>query len=143
MLNILLLLLHFYFPYINYDSIDVSPDFFLLIILSSSLKLSQNKILVLSFSIGVLKDILTQYYFFGLLSFIHILLGYITIRIQSIKDKIFQYSYIFFIIFIYFLINYMLQYSESYIFYLKFSFIKAFLTFLTFFLFKTIFKKSF
>ena len=143
MLNILLLLLHFYFPYINYDLIDVSPDFFLLIILFSSSKLSQNKILALSFSIGILKDILTQYYFFGLLSFMHIFLGYIIISIQSIKDKVFQYFYIFLTFFIYFFISYMLLYSESSIFYLKFSFIKTFLTFLTFFLFKTIFKKSF
>ena len=88
---ILLLLLHFYFPYINYDSINVSPDFLFLLILFSSLKLTQNKLLILSFSTGLLKDILTQYYFFGFLSFINIFLGYAIFEIKSIKDKIAQY----------------------------------------------------
>ena len=144
MWNILLLLLfHFYFPYINYNLIDVSPDFLFLIILFSSSKLSKPKLVGLSFFIGLIKDVLTQYYFFGLSSFINSFLGYVIFNINSIKDKLFRYGIIFFIMFSYFFINYNFQYSESYIFYFKFSLIKSFLTFTMFFLFNRAFKKNF
>ena len=140
---LLLLLFHFYFPYINYNLIDVSPDFLFLIILFSSLKLSHPKLVGLSFFIGLTKDILTHYYFFGFSSFMNSFIGYIIFSVQSIKDKIFQYCIIFFIMFTYFFINYSLQYAESYIFYFKYSLIKSFLTFIMFVLFNKIVKKSF
>ena len=140
---LLLLLFHFYFPYINYNLIDVSPDFLFLIILFSPLQFTKSKVLMLSFFIGLIKDVLTQHYFFGFSSFINSFVGFVIFNIKSIKDKFFQYSIIFFIMFSYFFMNYFLHYTESYIFYFKFSLIKSFLTFTMFFLFNRAFKKNF
>ena len=141
-LLLLLLLLYFYFPYVSYDSIDISPDFLLLVIIFSSIQLSRSRLLLLSFIIGTIKDILTQYYFFGFLSLITTIFGYSIAIFNPFKKNSFNYILMIFFIFIYFFISYNLKYSESYLFYFKFSCIKSIVTFFSFFLFNTIFIKT-
>ena len=89
MLILILLILHFYFPYIHYNLIDISPDFLLLIIISS-LRYSGFQIILISFIIGLYKDFITQSYFIGFLTFINTFFGYV---ISNLKLFIYKISY--------------------------------------------------
>ena len=140
---IILLLLHFYFPYMSYNSINISPDFLLLIIIYSSIRLDKSKLILISFIIGLLRDILTQYYFLGFISLLTTFFGYLMATTKSSKNFNFKYVSILIFTFFYFFIDYTLQYSESYFFYFKFSFIRLVVTISIFFLLNKIFTKIF
>jgi len=143
MITLLLLILHFYFPSIDYNSISISPDFLLLIIIINSFYLNDSKTLLLGFIIGLLKDILTQSDYLGFLTFVTLVFSYALIKIKIYQKKDIQYFSISFLTFFYFFINYFLKYSESYFFYFKFSLIQAILTIFILFLFYFIFNKRF
>ena len=118
MIILLLLILHFYFPSIYYNTINISPDFLLIIIVIGSFYLNNSKILLLGFSIGLLKDILTQSDYLGFLTFITLIFSYVLIKIKIYQNKNIQYVVISFLMLIYFFSNYFLKYSELYLFYL-------------------------
>tara|TARA_B100001250_G_C19594428_1_gene697789 strand:+ start:165 stop:614 length:450 start_codon:yes stop_codon:yes gene_type:complete len=124
----ILLILHFYFPIVEYGFIDISPDFLLIIIIINSFYLSDSKVLLSAFIIGLLKDLLTQSDYLGLLTFLSILFAYGLIKIKVYKNKNIQCIVVLFLMFSYFFINYFLKYSESYLFYLKFSLIQSIIT---------------
>ena len=128
MIIFLLLILHFYFPIVDYGSIDISPDFLLLIIIINSFYLNDSKILLSGFVIGLLKDLLTQSDYLGLLTFLSILFAYGLIKLKVYQNKNMKYIFISFLMFIYFFINYFLKYSESYLFYCKFALIQSLIT---------------
>jgi len=141
MIILLLLILHFYFPSIYYNTINISPDFLLIIIVIGSFYLNNSKILLLGFSVGLLKDILTQSDYLGFLTFITLIFSYVLIKIKIYQNKNIQYVVISFLMLIYFFSNYFLKYSESYLFYLKFSLIKSIATIFVLFLFYLIFNE--
>ena len=143
MIILFLLILHFYFPSINYSSINISPDFLLIIIVISSFYLNDSKTLLLGFSIGLLKDILTQSDYLGFLTFITLFFSYGLIKIKIYKKKNIQYFSISFLMFIYFFANYFLKYSESHFFYFKFSLMQYIITIFILFLFYLIFNERF
>ena len=128
MIFFLLLILHFYFPIVDYGSIDISPDFLLIIIIINSFYLNDSKVLLSGFMIGLLKDLLTQSNYLGLLTFLSILFAYGLIKLKVYKSKSIQYIVVLFLMFIYFFINYFLKYSESYLFYFKFALIQSIIT---------------
>ena len=128
MIFFLLLILHFYFPIIDYGSIDISPDFLLIIIIINSFYLNDSKVLLSGFIIGLLKDLLTQSDYLGLLTFLSILFAYGLIKLKVYKNKNIKYIFISFLMFIYFFVNYFLKYSEPYLFYCKFALIQATIT---------------
>tara|TARA_Y100001970_G_scaffold170758_1_gene208719 strand:- start:605 stop:1054 length:450 start_codon:yes stop_codon:yes gene_type:complete len=128
MIILLLLILHFYFPIVEYGSIDISPDFLLIIIIINSFYLNDSKVLLSGFMIGLLKDLLTQSNYLGLLTFLSILFAYGLIKLKVYKSKSIQYIVVLFLMFIYFFINYFLKYSESYLFYFKFALIQSIIT---------------
>jgi len=143
MIILFLLILHFYFPSINYNSINISPDFLLIIIVISSFYLNDSKTLLLGFSIGLLKDILTQSDYLGFLTLITLIFSYGLIKIKIYKKKNIQYFSISFLMFIYFFANYFLKYSESFLFYFKFSLMQYIVTIFILFLFYLIFNERF
>ena len=106
MINLFLLILYFYFPSISYASINITPDFLLIMIIINSFYLIDSRILLLGFSIGLLKDFLTQSDYLGFLTLITLFFAYALIKIKSYKNKNIQYVYILCLMFIYFFINY-------------------------------------
>ena len=128
MIFFLLLILHFYFPIVDYGSIDISPDFLLIIIIINSFYLNDSKVLLSGFIIGLLKDLLTQSDYLGLLTFLSILFAYGLIKLKVYQNKNIKYIFISFLMFIYFFVNYFLKYSESYFFYCKFALIQSLIT---------------
>ncbi len=143
MIFFLLLILHFYFPSLDYNSINISPDFLLIIIIISSFYLNDSKILFLGFIIGLLKDILTQSNYLGFITFISLIFAYGLIKIQVYQNKTTKYIAVLVLMFIYFFINYFLKYSESYLFYLKFSLIQSIVTIFALISFYLIFNERF
>tara|TARA_B100000945_G_C20330512_1_gene572163 strand:- start:503 stop:943 length:441 start_codon:yes stop_codon:yes gene_type:complete len=143
MINLFLLILYFYFPSISYASINITPDFLLIMIIINSFYLIDSKILLLGFSIGLLKDFLTHSDYLGFLTLITLFFAYALTKIKSYKNKNIQYVYILCLMFIYFFINYFLKYSESYFFYFQFSLIQCVITIFTLFIFKIIFNERF
>ena len=141
----ILFLLALYFPHIEYNTIDISPDFTLLIIITISLKSGQKNATLIGFLIGLIKDLITQYSSLGFLSLLTTCFGYSAGNLKVIRDTTMKYLLLTILIFFYFFIEYFLRYSESYFFYFKFSFIKTVSTLLVFLILRktfTIFFKS-
>ena len=141
----ILFLLVLYFPSIEYNGIDISPDFTLLIIIIISLKSGQKSATVIGFLIGFIKDLITQYSSLGFLSLLTTCFGYSIGNLKVIRDTTMKYSLLTILIFLYFFVEYFLRYSESYFFYFKFSFIRTVSTLLVFLILRktfTIFFKS-
>ena len=132
-----------YFPYIDYDGIDVSPDFSLIIIVLIALNSGRRNATLAGFFIGLFQDLLTQYLTLGFLSLLGTCFGYGVGNIQSLKKIELMYLLIFITMFIYFFMNFIIQYSEDYFFYFKFSFIKTFISIIPFFLLRKFVIKSF
>ena len=138
---IILLLLELYFPYVIYSGINISPDFLLIIIILLSFRLDRSRIIIISFFIGLIKDLLIQYSFFGFLSLIHTCFSYGLGNIHNIRDDRTKYFLISILIFFYFFITYQLDYPNSYILLISFSMLRTFITFSIFYLFKNIIKQ--
>ena len=142
---IILCLLLLYFPYIDYNGIDISPNFSLIMIVLIALNSDRKSSTLAGFFIGLLQDLLTQYLTLGFLSLLGTCFGYGIGNIRFLKNTHMMYLLISFSVFIYFFMNFIIQYSEDYFFYFKFSFIKMLITVISLFLlrkFFTIFFKS-
>ncbi len=142
MLAIILIILHLYFPAIHFNHIDISPDFFLLSIVFLSIKYNNSKIIFISFFIGLINDFLISSNYFGLITLIYTVFSYLLLRINYYKNNAIYNLFI--IISFYFctFLIYMLEYSDSYFFYTKYSLIKVFISFMLLFIIDKIFGVS-
>ncbi len=131
MINVLLILLHLYFPSIEFESINISPDFLLILIIFNSFYLSDSKTIFLGFSVGLLKDFLIMSDYLGFLTLISISFSYLIVKVKIYKNK--SLHYFLFFIFIYSYSSYFLKYSTSYSFYFKFAIIQSVVTFISFY----------
>ena len=136
---IILCLLLLYFPYIDYDKIDISPDFSLIVIILIAFNSNRKNSTLAGFFIGLFQDFLTQYLTLGFLSLLGTCFGYSIGNIRFLKKIYMRYLFISFLVFIYFFMSFIMQYSESYFFYFKFSFIKMIITIITLFLLRFFF----
>lgn len=133
MINVLLILLHLYFPSIEFESINIGPDFLLILIIFNSFNLSDSKTIFLGFSVGLLKDFLIMSDYLGFLTLISISFSYLIVKVKIYKNKSLHYFLFFIFIFIYSLSSYFLKYSISYSFYFKFAIIQSVVTFISFY----------
>ena len=143
MINVILIILLFYFPSLNISYINVSPDFFLIILIINSSFLNEYKFLFLGLLIGLFHDLLTQTNYLGFITLIYVLCSYFLLKIKVYKTlKIYQLL-IFLLILLCSFSKYTLLYSETYLFYLKFSLIKSIFTYFILFLIKILFSERF
>lgn len=134
MLFILLIILHLYFPALYYNDIDISPDFFLLSLIVLSISFSNYKIILAGILIGFINDLLISTNYFGFITIIYSLFSYLLLRLNIYKtNDIFN---LFIIISFYFctVSVYLLRYSDSYFFYVKYSLIKLAVSFMVLFM---------
>ena len=139
MLFILLIILHLYFPALYYNDIDISPDFFLLSLIVLSISFSNYKIILAGILIGFINDLLISTNYFGFITIIYALFAYLLLRLNIYKtNDIFN---LFIIISFYFctISIYLLRYSDSYFFYVKYSLIKLAVSFMVLFMIDKIF----
>ena len=143
MINVILIILLFYFPSLNISYINVSPDFFLIILIINSSFLNEYKFLFLGLLIGLFHDLLTQTNYLGFITLIYVLCSYFLLKIKVYKTlKIYQLL-IFLLILLCSFSKYTLLYSETYLFYLKFSLIQSIFTYFILFLIKILFSERF
>ena len=134
MLFIFLIILHLYFPALYYNDIDISPDFFLLSLIVLSISFSNYKIILAGILIGFINDLLISTNYFGFITIIYALFAYLLLRLNIYKtNDIFN---LFIIISFYFctISIYLLRYSDSYFFYVKYSLIKLAVSFMVLFM---------
>ena len=134
MLFVLLIILHLYFPALYYNDIDISPDFFLLSLIVLSIRFSNYKIILAGILIGFINDLLISTNYFGFITIIYALFAYLLLRLNIYKtNDIFN---LFIIISFYFctISIYLLRYSDSYFFYVKYSLIKVAISFMVLFM---------
>ena len=143
MINIILIILLFYFPSLNISYINVSPDFFLIILIINSSYLNEYKFLLLGLLIGLLHDFLTQTNYLGFTTLIYVLCSYLLLKIKVYKPLKIYPSLIFLLILLCSFSKYTLSYSETYLFYLKFSLIQSIFTYFILFLIKIVFSERF
>jgi len=143
MINVILIILLFYFPSLNISYINVSPDFFLIILIINSSYLNEYKFLLLGLLIGLFHDFLTQTDYLGFITLIYVLCSYLLLKIKVYKpSKIYQLL-IFLLILLCSFSKYTLSYSETYLFYFKFSLIQSIFTYFILFLIKIVFSERF
>ena len=143
MINVILIILLFYFPSLNISYINVSPDFFLIILIINSSYLNEYKFLLLGLLIGLFHDFLTQTNYLGFITLIYVLSSYFLLKIKVYKpSKIYQLL-IFLLILLCSFSKYTLSYSETYLFYFKFSLIQSIFTYFILFLIKIVFSERF
>ena len=143
MINVILIILLFYFPSLNISYINVSPDFFLIILIINSSYLNEYKFLLLGLLIGLFHDFLTQTNYLGFITLIYVLCSYFLLKIKVYKTlKIYQLL-IFLLILLCSFSKYTLLYSETYLFYFKFSLIQSIFTYFILFLIKILFSERF
>jgi len=143
MINVILIILLFYFPSLNISYINVSPDFFLIILIINSSYLNEYKFLLLGLLIGLFHDFLTQTDYLGFITLIYVLSSYLLLKIKVYKpSKIYQLL-IFLLILLCSFSKYTLSYSETYLFYFKFSLIQSIFTYFILFLIKIVFSERF
>jgi len=139
MLFVLLIILHLYFPALYYNDIDISPDFFLLSLIVLSISFSNYKIILAGILIGFINDLLISTNYFGFITIIYALFAYLLSRLNIYKtNDIFNLSIII-SFYLCTILIYMLRYSDSYFFYVKYSLIKVVISFMVLFLVDKIF----
>ena len=139
MLFVLLIILHLYFPALYYNDIDISPDFFLLSLIVLSISFSNYKIILAGILIGFINDLLISTNYFGFITIIYALFAYLLLRLNIYKtNDIFNLSIII-SFYLCTILIYMLRYSDSYFFYVKYSLIKLAVSFMVLFMIDKIF----
>lgn len=139
MLFVLLIILQLYFPALYYNDIDITPNFFLLSLIVLSSSISNYKIILAGILIGFINDLLISTNYFGFITIIYALFAYLLLRLNIYKtNDIFN---LFIIISFYFctISIYLLRYSDSYFFYVKYSLIKLAVSFMVLFMIDKIF----
>ena len=128
LLKFILIFFSLYFPSILYQSFDISPDFLLLLIVLISIEYDKNIYIFITFLIGLTKDFLIQYSWFGLLTILTSIFGYILIYIIEFNNMLIKYISFIFLLLVYFYFYFLFQFSGSFIFYLKLSIMKTLTT---------------
>ena len=141
MFEFILILFGLYFPFIFYKTINIAPDFLLLLITIVSFKDNAKHYAVVGFLIGFIKDILIQYSWFGLITLLTFIFSYAINYIAKFNDINIKYLSFILLIFIYFYFYYFFQFSASPFFYIELSFIKTFITIIGYFIINFIFNK--
>ena len=142
MIFIFLIILHLYLPIIYYNHIDVSPDFFLLSIIFFSIKNNTYKIILAGLLFGFVNDLLISTNYFGAITILYMVFSYYLLRINIFKTHAIYNIFIILSFYIIIFLMYLLRYSDSYFFYIKYSLIKTLLIFLFLLLFDKIFGVS-
>ena len=142
MFVLLLILLELYFPSFMYRTINISPAFFLLLIIFVSFKYGIKRSIIISFFIGFTKDILIQHSWFGFVTLLTSAFGYILGYIVKLNNLTIRYISCISLILVYFYFYYLFQFSGSFIFYLELSIIKTLSTILLLYMINIIFKKG-
>ena len=143
MLEFLLILFELYFPIFIYKNVNISPPFFLLLIILISFKYGNRSSIIISFFIGFIKDILIQYSWFGFITLLTSAFAYILSYILKLNDISIKYVLSLLLILFYFYFYYLFQFSGSFIFYLELSLVRTLVTIISYFIIKLIFKRSF
>ena len=139
MLESILILLEFYFPFIIYKTFDVSPSFLLLLIIFVTFKYGRKRAILIAFLFAFIKDVLIQYSLFGFITLLTCVFAYFIGYLLKINDIRIKYLSSIFLCLVYFYFYYLFQFSASYIFYLELSFIKTLFTIIAYFLINLIF----
>ena len=137
------LLLLLYPPIVYYNSINLSPNFFILIIIYCGFKYSRFKIIIISFVLGIFQDFLIQYEYLGIASILVTSFGYAIGNIKKIKNIYMKYIFIIISISIFFYSNEFITSSENFFLIIKNSLINTFVTVTTYFLIRFLFRKRF
>lgn len=106
------LLLLLYTPIIYYNSSNLSPNFFIIIIIYCGFKYNRITIIIISFFLGIFQDFLIQYEYLGITSILIISFGYAIGNIKKIKNIYMKYIFIIISIFIFFYSNEFITSSE-------------------------------
>ena len=142
MIFIFLIILHLYLPIIYYNHIDVSPDFFLISIIIFSIKNNTYKIILAGLLFGFVNDLLISTNYYGAITILYMVFSYYLLRINIFKTHTIYNIFIILSVYIIIFLMYLLRYSDSYFFYMKYSLIKTLLCFLVLLLFDKIFGVS-
>ena len=142
MLEFLLILFELYFPSFIYKNINIAPPFFLLLIILISFKYDSKSSIIISFFIGLTKDFLIQYSWFGFITLLTSAFAYILSYIVKLNDISIKYLLSSLLILFYFYLYYLFQFSGSFIFYLELSIIKTLVTIILYYIISLIFKRS-
>ena len=142
MLEFLLILFELYFPSFIYQNINISPPFFLLLIILISFKYDSKSSIIISFFIGLIKDFLIQYSWFGFITLLTSAFAYILSYIVKLNDISIKYVLSSLLILFYFYLYYLFQFSGSFIFYLELSIIRTLVTVISYYVISLIFKRS-
>jgi rod shape-determining protein MreD len=137
------LLLLLYTPIIYYNSSNLSPNFFIIIIIYCGFKYNRITIIIISFFLGIFQDFLIQYEYLGITSILIISFGYAIGNIKKIKNIYMKYIFIIISIFIFFYSNEFITSSENFFLIIKNSLINTFITVATYFLIRFLFRKRF
>ena len=128
MLESILILFELYFPSILYKSFNITPAFFLLLILFVAFKYGRKRAILIAFLFGFIKDILIQYSWFGFITLLTSAFAYIigySVKVNDIKIK---YMIFTLLLLVYFYFHYLFQFSASFTVYLELSFIRTLTT---------------
>jgi rod shape-determining protein MreD len=137
------LLLLLYAPIIYYNSSNLSPNFFIIIIIYCGFKYSRITIIIISFFLGIFQDFLIQYEYLGITSILIISFGFAIGNIKKIKNIYMKYIFIIISIFIFFYSNEFITSSENFFLIIKNSLINTFITVATYFLIRFLFRRRF
>ena len=97
----------------------------------------------ITFVIGLTKDFLIQYSWFGLLTILTSIFGYILIYIIEFNNMLIKYISFIFLLLVYFYFYFLFQFSYSFIFCLELSIVKTLMTILIYFVIKVIYSRSY
>ena len=142
MIIITLLLFGLYFPSIHFNQIDISPNFFLISILIFSVYNNDYKVILLGFFFGLINDILLSTYYHGLLTIIFTFFSYLLFRANIHKNRTLINPLNITLLYITIFLLYLTRYEDSYFFYIIFSSINTFLSFIVLILFDNFFEIS-
>ena len=143
MLESILILCELYFPSIFYKTSNISPAFFLLLIIFIKFKYGRISAIFTAFLFGFMIDVLIQHSWFGFITLLTCVFAYFVgylIKINNLKIK-YIISILLFLLYFYF--YYLIQFSGSFIDYLELSFMKSLSTIIAYCIINFIFNKRY
>ena len=133
MLESILILFELYFPSIFYKSFNITPGFFLLLILFVVFKYGRKRAILIAFLFGFIKDILIQHSWFGLMTLLTSAFAYTIGYLVKINDINIKYILFALLLLVYFYFHYLIQFSAPFTIYLELSFIRTLTTIIAYF----------
>ena len=133
MLESILILFELYFPSIFYKSFNITPGFFLLLIICVVFKYGRKRAILIAFLFGFIKDILIQHSWFGLITLLTSAFAFAIGYLVKINDINIKYILLIVFLLVYFYFYSLFQFSASFTIYLELSFIRTFTTIIAYF----------